>query len=151
MITNRTANAILNAMTGKAQNASIASRAFIGLSSTEPNAQGQGITEPVGGGYERKQIGYYNDTYGQYMGTPVDGVITNNQEIHFNEATGDWGEQKYVCIFDAATGGNLVAWGELGEYEGGDAFSGTWKAKSITPKANTVVVLKVGNVRISIS
>ena len=150
MITTRTANSILNAMTGRTQNISIASRAFIALSSTEPNKLGQGVTEPVGGGYERKQIGYYNDTYGQLMGAPDDGVITNTQEIHFNEATGDWGEQKYVCIFDAATGGNLVAWGELGEFEGGDATSGTWKAKSITPQANTVVVLKVGMVRISI-
>lgn len=145
MITNFASSEVLSAMCGKKQYASLASRAFIGLSSTEPHADGTNVTEPAGNGYARKQIGYYSDTSSQYMGNPSGGVISNSQEIHFNEATGAWGTQRYACIYDAATGGHLIAWGELGE-----EVEGEWTPVPITPTANTVVVIRPGNLRISL-
>lgn len=147
MISNYASNLILKNLCGKTQNATIAQRAFLALSSTEPTASGGGVTEPTGNGYARKQIGYYQDTYGQLMGNPENGVITNAQEIHFDEATGPWGTLTYGCIYDAAANGNLIAWGELGEYN----EENVWTAKSITPAANTVVVIKVGNLKISLT
>ncbi len=137
MISNYASNIILKNMLGKgSQYFSFVTRAFLALSSTEPQANGQGVTEPVGNGYVRKQLGYYQDTYGQLMGNPENGVIKNSQEIHFNKATGDWGQQRYACIYDAATGGNLIAWGEL--------------ATPITPVENTVPVIAVDGLVISI-
>lgn len=136
MISHYAAATILNGLCGKSQYGA-APRAFLALSSAEPTANGQGVTEPVGNGYKRKQIGFWQDTYGQLMGTPSEGVITNTQEIHFDEATGAWGELKYVCIYSAETGGNLLAWGEL--------------ENPISPVANTVPVIKVGELVISIT
>lgn len=137
MISNYASNAILKNMCGKgSQYFSFVTRAFLALSSTEPQANGQGVTEPTGNGYARKQIGYYQDTYGQLMGNPENGTIANSQEIHFNEATGNWGQQNYACIYDAETDGNLIAWGAL--------------TTPISPVENTVPVIKVGDLTISI-
>lgn len=150
MISNYASNLILKEMCGKGgqYGTRLAQRAYLALSSTQPQANGQGVTEPSGNGYVRKQIGYWQDTYGQLMGNPVNGEITNSQEIHFNEATGSWGTQVWACLYDAETGGNLLAWGRLGET---NPETGAWTDKSITPVANTVVVIKQGNFKISIT
>lgn len=149
MITNYASNLVLNSMCGKTTTISIAPRAFLALSSTEPTVLGGGVTEPTDtAGYRRKQIGYAQDTYSQLMGTPSNGEITNTQEIHFDEATASWGTCSYACIYDAQTGGNLIAWGELGHY---DSITGEWVAQSISPVANTVVVIKAGDLKISIT
>lgn len=144
MLSYYAANKILNAVTGKGSSSTpygyviIANRAYLALSSTEPNASGGGVTEPSASvGYQRKLIGNAQaGTYGSLLADPVDGTITNNQEIHFNEATGAWGTQSYVCIYDAETGGNLIAWGTL--------------STSISPTANTVPVIKTGGFVISV-
>lgn len=154
MISNYASSLILKGMTGRGSDSSsypgsitLASRAFLALSSTEPQKNGQGVTEPSENGYARKQIGYALDTYGQAMGDPVNGVITNKDEIHFNEATGGWGTLTYACIYDAATGGNLIASGKLGKI---NSETGSWEEQSIAPVANSVVVIKEGNLKISI-
>lgn len=147
MLSYYAANKILQAITGKGSSSSsygatgsvvIASRAYLALSSTEPNASGGGVTEPsTSVGYQRKLIGNaIAGEYGSLLADPVDGTITNNQEIHFNEATSAWGTQSYVCIYDAETGGNLIAWGTL--------------STSISPTANTVPVIKTSGFVISV-
>jgi hypothetical protein len=141
MISNYASSLILKGLTGKGRGNDgaivLAARSFLALSSTEPQKNGQGVTEPSGNGYARKQIGYFYDTYGQLMGDPTDGVITNKDEIHFNEATADWPSAlTYVCIYDAATSGNLLAWGAL--------------KTAITAKANTVPLIRVGELTITI-
>jgi hypothetical protein len=53
---NRTAQALLNSLFGKASNFGALGSAptlHVGLSSTAPNEDGTGITEPAGGGYAR--------------------------------------------------------------------------------------------------
>ena len=154
MISNYASSLILKGMTGRGNNSTsytggiiLTTRAFLALSSTEPQKNGQGVTEPSGNGYARKQIGYALDTYGQAMGDPVNGVMTNKEEIHFNEATGEWGTLAYACIYDAETGGNLIASGKLGKT---NTDTGEWEEQSITPVANSVVVIKEGNLKISI-
>ena len=151
MISNYASSLILKGMTGRGGSNGgsivIAARAYLALSSTEPQKNGQGVTEPSGNGYARKQIGYYYDTLGALMGDPVNGVMTNKEEVHFNEATGEWGTLTYACIYDAATGGNLIASGKLGKI---NSDTGSWEEQSITPVANSVVVIKEGNLKISI-
>ena len=139
---------ILKAITGKGSSGSgsapagsviITVRAYLALSSTEPNASGGGVTEPLeSAGYQRKLIGNAQaGEYGSSLGEPTNGSITNNEEIHFNEALSSWGTQQYVCIFDAPTGGNLIAWGSL--------------TTNITPTANTVPVIRTNGFVITIS
>lgn len=150
MITNYTATQILNAMCAKSQYAQLASTAYLGLSKTEPTAAGGNVTEPSAASYHRKCIGIYNQSGTQLMGTPSAGVITNNQEIHFDEAEEAWATSEapltYACLFSAATGGNLLAYGLLGK-----TVEGEWVAQSIVPVANTAVIIKTGDLKISLT
>lgn len=149
MISNYTANTFLRTLVGKASSLSVASTAYLALSSTEPQADGTGVTEPEGMGYARKLIGNYNQSATQLMGEPSNGNITNVSEIHFDEATGAWGELSYACIFDAPTGGRLIAWGVLG-HPSSDTANPGWVPEPISPTANTVAIIKAGNLNISI-
>ncbi|HIU80607.1 MAG TPA: hypothetical protein IAC67_06810 [Candidatus Coproplasma excrementipullorum] len=147
MISNYAANKVLQSICGQTQYCNLATSSFLGLSSTQPQANGQGVTEPSGNGYARKQIGQYQNSAGWLMNSPSNGAVTNKEEIHFNEAEGAWGELGYVCIFDAATNGNLLAWGQIGSYSEGGEFT----PSTINPTANTVPLIKVGNIKISIT
>lgn len=141
MLTDYTAKIVLKELCGKGpQNYAtrIATNAYLGLSSTQPQANGQGVTEPTGNGYSRKLIGVAGVSASQLMADPETNTISNtNEEIHFNKATGDWGECLYVCIFDKATGGNLLAYGQL--------------TGSISPVANTVPVIEKGAIILSLT
>jgi hypothetical protein len=74
---------------------------YWGLSTTTPNEDGTGVTEPVGNAYVRVTV------------TPSDiaaaasGSIDNASAITWPEATGSWGTVTYLVIYDAASGGNL--------------------------------------------
>ncbi len=138
MITNFAANKILNNLAGNASLTSIiTSSAWIGLSSTAPNATGTNVTEPTGNGYQRTLLGNTQQSLSQKMGTASAGVITNEEEIHFKEATGAWGTLTHFCIFDAQTSGNLIAYGVL--------------ASPISPAASSVPLIRVGELELSFS
>lgn len=115
--------------------------AYLALSKDEPNAQGGGIDEPVGGGYERVLIGSPNAGIYKMEETQVDSTSgiassTNDKEIHFNEATTEWGELGWFAIYETATGGTPKYVGQL--------------VSPITPQANNVVIVRVGDISISI-
>ena len=71
---------------------------YIGLSCTEPQLDGSGVTEPTGGGYSRVLIDCFSD--------PADGVITNSETIAFPTSTADWFNGNkvlaYYVVFDGA-------------------------------------------------
>lgn len=90
MLNSTVSNKILKSIVGK--DSAYGSTIYIGLSSTAPNADGSGITEPSGNGYARVLIGASNQSLTQKFGEPVDGVITNNVDIYFPESTGSWGD-----------------------------------------------------------
>lgn len=137
MISNYAGKQILNAMTGRDSSVYLANPCYLALSSTEPQKDGTGVTEPSGNGYARKLIGQSNYSSYWMMGEPKDNVSTNDKEIHFDEATGDWpNTYQWVCIYNQSTGGNLIAWGKL--------------STAITVKANTVPLIRVGQLTISI-
>jgi hypothetical protein len=48
-------------------------------------------------------------------GTAADGEITNDSTITFPEASGSWGTISHFALFDAAEGGNMLAYGALDE------------------------------------
>lgn len=71
---------------------------FIGLSSTKPNKDGSGVTEPSVSDYSRVPLGVLSD--------PVDGMVSNLSDIVFSESTDVWfdGDNPalYYVIFDGA-------------------------------------------------
>lgn len=88
----------------------------IGLSTTEIEEDGTGITEPqAADGYARVSLDNDGDTWenaetseaGEWEGH---GTKVNKIEIVFPEATGGWGE---VTHFFVADGTNILGYGEL--------------------------------------
>lgn len=81
---------------------------YIGLSSSTPNLDGTGVNEPsTDAGYARKEL--------NSLSTPVDGTVTNELAINFDESEADWGTITHYVIFDSDTvdSGNLLMYGEL--------------------------------------
>ena len=70
MLSNYTKNYMLRGMLAKGGQYGMATRAFLALSTTTPQPNGQGVTEPQGNGYKRVQVGYYDDTAGSAFSNP---------------------------------------------------------------------------------
>lgn len=78
---------------------------YLGLSRSTPNESGGNVTEPSGGAYARVKI--------TGLTAPSSGVVKNGSALDFSESTAPWGTCTHWCIFDAATGGNLLMYDQL--------------------------------------
>jgi len=99
------ANIVAGHMFGSRVTPSIPSVYYIGLSSTAPNADGSGVTEPDDANYERVQISGFT--------IPAAGVVTNSDVITWPRSSAHWGRIDYFVIYDAQTNGNLLIYGKL--------------------------------------
>ena len=79
----------------------------VGLSTADPTDDGSGLAEPSGGGYARASTSSNN------WNTASGGATANANDIMFPEATGSWGTITHFALFDAASGGNMLAHGSL--------------------------------------
>ncbi len=82
---------------------------YIGLMTSEPNDDATGVVEPVGGGYARTSV--VNDL--TQWPAAAGGQKSNANVITFATASGAWGTITHFGIFDAVSGGNLLAFGSL--------------------------------------
>jgi hypothetical protein len=79
---------------------------YVGLFTAAPGETGGG-TEVTGNAYARKATGTIT-----VSGTAT--TATNSAAIEFAPASGgDWGTITHAAIFDAETGGNMLAYAEL--------------------------------------
>lgn len=96
---------------------------YIGLSTTQPYENGTGVTEPVDASYARLDVTCNTTNFS----LSVDGKIENAVNLEFAEATNDWNTPssliKYYAVFDTATGGNLLWYGELSKVRNIEADS----------------------------
>jgi len=74
---------------------------YVGLYTVAPSDAGGG-TEASGAGYERAAAGF--------AATSLAGVVANSGDIAISAVGGDFGTIVAVGVFDAASGGNLLAW-----------------------------------------
>jgi len=81
--------------------------AYVGLSTADPLDDASGLAEPSGNGYARVS------TAGGDWNAAASGAIDNANDITFPEASGSWGTLTHFAIFDAASGGNMLAHGSL--------------------------------------
>ena len=116
---------------------------YLALSSTAPQADGTGVTEPSGNGYQRipmqnniiASLGQnFNLNSPTYDSQNDKYSYTNIVDIYFYEATGSWGTLGYFAIYDAQTSGNFIAFGSL--------------ANTISPVINSVPVIRTGDLTI---
>lgn len=80
---------------------------YVGLSTANPGNSGSGLAEPVGNGYARVKTvsSDWNSASGR--------IKSNKNKITFPTAQGDWGTIGYFALFDALTGGNMIASGTV--------------------------------------
>jgi len=83
------------------------SNIFVALSTADPTDSGGSIAEPVGGSYARKS------TAAADWDAAVSGALDNANAITFAEATGSWGTISHFALYDALSGGNMLAHGSL--------------------------------------
>lgn len=76
---------------------------YLALFTAAPGESTAG-TEVSGGAYARQQVTF---------GNPSNGTMTNSAAIEFPTATATWGTAVAWGLFDAATGGNLVWYGNI--------------------------------------
>lgn len=75
---------------------------YVGLYTAAPSDTGGG-TEVSGSGYARKAVNF----------TVSGDTASNSAAVEFDAATAPWGTITYAGIFDAASGGNLIAYAAL--------------------------------------
>lgn len=75
---------------------------YVGLFTSNPGETGSG-TEVSGGSYARQTIAF----------TVTGAQASNTAAVEFPTATASWGTITYAAIYDALSGGNLLAYGAL--------------------------------------
>jgi hypothetical protein len=82
---------------------------YVGLSTAEPTDDGSGLSEPSGNGYARVQ------TSASDWNAAANGSLDNAGSIIFAQASGNWATITHFALFDAATAGNMLAYGQLSQ------------------------------------
>lgn len=106
------------------------SKVYLGLSSSAPDVDGSGATEPlVSAGYSRVEL--------NSLDVPTNGVITNKSEISFPESSASWGTVTHFVLYDAPVNGNLLMFNVLSQ------------ARSI--EQATIVTVKAGSLKLTLA
>ena len=79
---------------------------YVALFTSDPTETGAAGTEVSGGSYARQSISF------SVSGTAPT-LATNSAQVEFPTATANWGTISHAAIFDASSGGNCIAYGEV--------------------------------------
>jgi len=82
---------------------------YVALSTANPLDDGSKFAEPTGNAYARVQ------TSASDWNTASGGSLDNGNDIIFPKASGSWGTITHFALFDAATDGNMLAYGALSQ------------------------------------
>lgn len=133
MITIFWANLIQDLVYGRVATPTIPATYHLSVSTTTPTVSGTGFTEPsAASAFARVPI--INDKI--RFTTSSNGTVTNNIELNFNESTANWGTITHAGLFDSATGGNLLDFGQL--------------QISRTVESGTVLVVRLNQLQITL-
>lgn len=83
----------------------VPSNIYVALSTANPLDTGAGMAEPVGNGYARTACNVWDAAASR--------EASNTSVVTFPAATGAWGTITHWALFDASTGGNMLAHGSL--------------------------------------
>lgn len=106
------------------------SKVYLGLSSSAPDVDGSGATEPLASaGYSRVEL--------NSLDVPTNGVITNKSEISFPESSASWGTVTHFVLYDAPVNGNLLMFNVLSQ------------TRSV--EQATIVMVKAGSLKLTLA
>lgn len=100
----------LDAILGSNKGANIPATVYVGLLTAAPSDAGGG-TEVSSTGTAYSRVASTNNTTNWPAATG--GVKTNGVVIQFPTATAAWGDITHVALYDSATSGNMLLWGEI--------------------------------------
>jgi len=103
---------------------------WMALSTTNPTADGLGVTEPVGNNYSRITI------TGWTQALSTDTFLTNTNIVQWSPLTGTWGTLTGYALYNQSTGGSVWAYGDL--------------TSDITPVTSDTVFFPAGKVYLRI-
>lgn len=98
------------------------SAVYLALFTAAPTDAGGG-SEVSGSGYARQAVTF---------GAPSGGAIANTTAVSFTASGGSFGEAVAVGYFDAATGGNILAWSPITSATVGDGDSVSFATDQLT-------------------
>lgn len=105
-------------------------KVYLGLSSSAPDVDGSGATEPLASaGYARVEL--------DSLDIPVNGVISNKEEIAFPESSASWGTVTHFVLYDAPVNGNLLMFNVLSQ------------ARNV--ETATIVMVKKGSLKLTLA
>lgn len=105
-------------------------KVYLGLSSTAPQVDGTGVSEPLASaGYQRVEL--------TNLVEPVNGVVSNDGEIQFDESSASWGTITHFVLFDSPTDGNLLMFNQL--------------SQSRSVETATIVMVKTGSLKLTLA
>ncbi len=88
---------------------------YVALSTSDPSDDASELTEPTGNAYARVE------TSASDWNAATNGSLDNANDIIFPKATGCWGTITHFVLFDAASGGNMLAHGVLSQSKAVDS------------------------------
>lgn len=105
-------------------------KVYLGLSSTAPQVDGTGVSEPLASaGYQRVEL--------TNLSEPVNGVVSNDGAIQFDESSASWGTITHFVLFDSPTDGNLLMFNQL--------------SQSRSVETATIVMVKTGSLKLTLA
>lgn len=105
MITPYFLNLIAGNVMHSASVASLPETYYVALSTVIPTGDGSNFAEVTSSDYARGTMSAGS--------APSNGSVGNLSDVEYQEATSDWGTVKAFGLYDAAEGGNLLAWNTL--------------------------------------
>ena len=108
MISTTKANAILKVLTGQ-ETLTKPSSVWLGLSASQPAADGSGLAEPATGNYERVEVG--GSCAVNAFSVPAEGIVSNTKEIKFNTARQAYGNKMMYWFLSESKTGSAILWG----------------------------------------
>lgn len=105
-------------------------KVYLGLSSTAPQVDGTGVSEPLASaGYQRVEL--------TNLSEPVNGVVSNDGAIQFDESSASWGTITHFVLFDSPEDGNLLMFNQL--------------SQSRSVETATIVMVKTGSLKLTLA
>ncbi len=151
------ANRFLNLITAQVKVLNGTGVCYIGFSSQhEPKADGSTFSEPdrsIYPSYQRVQVAITDALqYTNKMGTPSGGVVSNTSAFSSEQCLeeGGWPEFTHFGIFDAKTGGVLIASDVLRDPDGEPDENGLYPESTLNVGYKQVAVFKVGALQLTL-
>lgn len=102
---------------------------FLALSTSDPSSDGSTITEPSGN-YARQSV-----TLAETANNSLGIIVSNTGATVFGPASTNWGNVSHMALYDAVTGGNMIAYGPVAVQQNivsGDAYAVSINSLALT-------------------